>query len=417
MSTVGRPQRYLLRNKICVSEVIDLTQSPTSTSTGIRNDVGTFTSITAATAASPRISAVIDLIQSPSRPQPITSTGIQDAANVATATAITGIAAGTPSDVSSTMQTAIVTAASQNTDLYAQLQNLEGQEGVIWNAEQMFCALCDLFVGIGGGILVRNCLHQICTICIKKVIVECATIDVKCPIFDCHYSLQDREIHSLLTQSEYERHMNKSTVIDDTNLYKDLLDLEQQGLIYNTESFECKICFTEIDVSQGILIRECLHQYCIDCMRHTINLSEEARIKCPAVDCSCYIHDREIHALLSQEEFDKYTAKTLRIAESQEANSYHCKLANCGGWCIVEDEVNTFDCPVCSSVNCLSCQVNQCVDILLAKIHFCFKKNNTSIYSLFLFENIFFSLIHQWYRSFILVEIVNNIRTKSVSLA
>lgn len=297
----------------------------------------------AATITSTAISSgIVDLTRSSTpSPQPSTSTGIQHSAGAS-------FVAATP-----------LAAVSSNTgDLYTQLQNLEDQNGVIRNAEQMFCAKCDLFVGVGGGILVRNCLHQMCWTCVVQTIIECSTIEVKCPIPDCGYSLQDREIESLLTQSEYECHMNKPAVVGSNDLYKDLLDLEQHGLVFNTEKFECQICFTEIDACEGMLIRECLHQYCIACIRQTINLSEEARIKCPTVECPCYIHDREIHAVLSQEEFEKYAAKTLRIAESQETNSYHCKKANCQGWCIVEDEINTFVCPVCTSQNCLACRVN-----------------------------------------------------------
>lgn len=290
------------------------------------------------------VSEVIDLTRLTPSPQPSTSTGIQNGHRDIPVAVVAPIA--------------VVTASSSDKDLYSELQNLEGQDGVIANTEQMFCAMCDLFVGVGGGILIRECLHQICMTCIKKGILECFTIEVKCPIPDCHYALQDREIQSLLTQSEFECHMNKPTVVASNDLYKDLLDLEQQGLIHNTETFECQICFTGIEPYQGILIRECLHQYCIECIRQTINLSEEARIKCPTVDCLAYIHDREIRALLPQAEFEKYAAKTLRIAESQESNSYHCKKANCQGWCIVEDEINTFKCPVCKSKNCLSCQVN-----------------------------------------------------------
>lgn len=288
-------------------------------------------------------SSVIDLTRSATpSPQPSTSTGIQHASAGASFVAATPLAS-----------------ASSNTgDLYTQLQSLEGQVGVIRNTEQMFCAMCDLFVGVGGGILARSCLHQICWTCVVKAIIECSTIEVKCPVSGCGDSLQDQEIESLLTQSEYECHMNKPAVTGSNDLYKDLLDLEQQGLIFNTEPFECKICFTEAEACEGMLIRECLHKYCIACIRQTINLSEEARIKCPTVECPCYIHDREIHTVLSQEEFEKYAAKTLRIAESQETNSYHCKKANCQGWCIVEDVVNTFVCPVCASKNCLTCKVS-----------------------------------------------------------
>lgn len=243
-------------------------------------------------------------------------------------------------------------------NLYKELQQLEEQDGVIRNVEFIFCSACDHFVDIYDGILVRECLHQVCIDCLRKIIIDSTKTDVDCPSTDCQQKLQDREIRCLLTQSEYERHMNKATSdSDDGGMYKELLELEQQCLIHNSDPFECSICFNDTSSYEGVLIRECLHPFCIDCIRSTINLSEEAEIMCPANECECFIQDREIRSLLTQAEFDKYTTKTLRIAESKMANSYHCKKANCEGWCIVDDRVNTFICQVCFSENCLSCQV------------------------------------------------------------
>lgn len=243
--------------------------------------------------------------------------------------------------------------------LYTQLQGLEEQDGVIRNEDFIYCTICDHFIDIYDGMVIRNCLHQICLDCIKQTIINCDRINVTCPIANCEYLLEDREIRSLLTPQQYEFHMNKCVAEENhDNLYKELLDLEYESILRNVERFQCQICFTDAEVGEGILIRECLHQYCVDCIRNVINHSEEARIKCPTLECECFIHDREIHALLSPTEYDKYSMKVLRIAESQAPNSYHCKMANCEGWCFVEDEVNTFICPMCSSQNCLACQVH-----------------------------------------------------------
>ena len=35
--------------------------------------------------------------------------------------------------------------------------------------------------------------------------------------------------------------------------------------------------------------------------------------------------------------------------------SFHCKTADCRGWCIVEENVNFFPCPLCGQQNCLTC--------------------------------------------------------------
>ena len=60
--------------------------------------------------------------------------------------------------------------------------------------------------------------------------------------------------------------------------------------------------------------------------------------------------------LLSPQDFDKFLNRSLATAESQAANSFHCKTPNCQGWCVYEDNVNTFYCPVCKQPNCLTCK-------------------------------------------------------------
>lgn len=59
---------------------------------------------------------------------------------------------------------------------------------------------------------------------------------------------------------------------------------------------------------------------------------------------------------MKEEEFQKYLQRSLATAESQAANSFHCQTPNCQGWCIYDDEVNDFDCPVCQKRNCLTCK-------------------------------------------------------------
>lgn len=38
-------------------------------------------------------------------------------------------------------------------------------------------------------------------------------------------------------------------------------------------------------------------------------------------------------------------------------NAFHCQTTDCAGWCIIDDNVNIFRCPVCRHTNCLTCQV------------------------------------------------------------
>nr|XP_033785850.1 sharpin isoform X2 [Geotrypetes seraphini] len=139
-----------------------------------------------------------------------------------------------------------------------------------------------------------------------------------------------------------------------------LLQLDDEVLVPNQEDIECRICFTEVLPGDGVLLRECLHSFCRECLRQVINCCEEPEVSCPFRDdsyaCSSKLQEREIKALVSAEEYKKFLERGLTVAERQSENSYHCKTVDCRGWCIYEDSVNEFQCPICWKVNCLLCK-------------------------------------------------------------
>uniref|UniRef100_A0A8C5PNL7 RanBP-type and C3HC4-type zinc finger-containing protein 1 n=1 Tax=Leptobrachium leishanense TaxID=445787 RepID=A0A8C5PNL7_9ANUR len=139
-----------------------------------------------------------------------------------------------------------------------------------------------------------------------------------------------------------------------------LLQLDNEVLIPNQEAIECRICFTDAAAGAGILLRECLHSFCRDCLRQVVNCCEEPEVSCPFRDdiyaCSSKLQQREIRALVSKEEYSRFLERGLVVAESRSKNSYHCKSVDCKGWCIYEDAVNVFVCPICYAENCLTCK-------------------------------------------------------------
>ncbi|XP_062059963.1 ranBP-type and C3HC4-type zinc finger-containing protein 1 isoform X2 [Lepus europaeus] len=97
-----------------------------------------------------------------------------------------------------------------------------------------------------------------------------------------------------------------------------------------------------------------------ECLQGTIRNSQEAEVSCPFIDstysCPGKLLEREIRALLSPEDYQRFLDLSVSIAENRSAFSYHCKTPDCKGWCFFEDDVNEFTCPVCFHVNCLLCK-------------------------------------------------------------
>lgn len=137
--------------------------------------------------------------------------------------------------------------------------------------------------------------------------------------------------------------------------YMQLLALDNVNLIPNTEEVDCPICMCPVEPDEGVVLRECLHTFCRECLKGTIINSRDAEVSCPD-NCDSKLLDREIQALLTDEEHQRFLEMRLSIAESRSEHSFHCQTPNCRGWCIYEDAVDQFDCELCHEVNCILCR-------------------------------------------------------------
>ena len=96
--------------------------------------------------------------------------------------------------------------------------------------------------------------------------------------------------------------------------------------------------------------------------------------------------------------YQRLLVLSVQEAESRETRSFHCCTPDCGGWCVYEDEVNVFECPVCGHTNCLTCKAQHegatcreyqdslkrraAVDVAAKKTHKKIQVNNNNIYKL-----------------------------------
>ncbi|XP_052060904.1 ranBP-type and C3HC4-type zinc finger-containing protein 1-like isoform X1 [Mytilus californianus] len=182
-----------------------------------------------------------------------------------------------------------------------------------------------------------------------------------------NYVMSKEELERLQREQEDERkaqqlELNRTRKEEEESQhnFQQLLRTDHQNLVANTDNFECPICFDRITSGGGVILRECLHSFCRECLKGAIIHNEEAYLKCPYHDdsysCNASLQDREIKALVPVDVYERYLQKSLSTAESQEINSFHCKTPDCRGWCIYEDHVNFFNCPICKKENCMTCK-------------------------------------------------------------
>nr|XP_012229578.1 PREDICTED: uncharacterized protein LOC105676353 isoform X1 [Linepithema humile] len=173
----------------------------------------------------------------------------------------------------------------------------------------------------------------------------------------------EREDVTLAT-NEDQRDTVEIDISEDVKMgrYEELISLENWDVIPNSEPIECPICFVTYGPREGVILRDCLHMFCRPCIANTIAYCEEAEVKCPYRDadytCESTLQEREIKALVEPEVYQQHLAKSIAQAENNAGNkAFHCKTPDCPGWCIYDDDVNNFLCPVCGANNCLTCQV------------------------------------------------------------
>ncbi|XP_038652407.1 ranBP-type and C3HC4-type zinc finger-containing protein 1 [Scyliorhinus canicula] len=174
------------------------------------------------------------------------------------------------------------------------------------------------------------------------------------------YKPDDEEMCRILQEKEAMRRYQQELEEKRLRNYQNLLQLDGQHLVLNHEPIECRICLMDVKPREGVVLRDCLHSFCRDCLKQLIRSCTDPQVSCPFRDesyaCDSKLQEREVRALVSLEDYDKFLDRGMSVAESSSANSYHCRTADCRGWCIYEDTVNEFRCPICSKLNCLLCK-------------------------------------------------------------
>ncbi|GAB6022112.1 RanBP-type and C3HC4-type zinc finger-containing protein 1 [Chamberlinius hualienensis] len=134
-----------------------------------------------------------------------------------------------------------------------------------------------------------------------------------------------------------------------------VIQLDDEPLASNEIDAECPVCFELVPTNGGIKLKECFHTFCQSCLREHIQIASDPIVQCP--QCSTVLQEREIRALAGADGLQKLHARSMTIAEKSSSDpTFHCKTVDCSGWCYYDDNVNTFDCPVCKKKSCITCR-------------------------------------------------------------
>lgn len=139
-------------------------------------------------------------------------------------------------------------------------------------------------------------------------------------------------------------------------------ELDNIAVVANSIEFDCSICMSACNIGDGIVLRNCLHSFCKDCIASVVHHSTECEINCPYINqnnsgCEGIIEEREIRGILSEERFEAYIQRTHKLNLNKVPNAFACRTLNCRGYWMIESNDVNFKCSLCEIVNCLNCKV------------------------------------------------------------
>jgi hypothetical protein len=118
--------------------------------------------------------------------------------------------------------------------------------------------------------------------------------------------------------------------------------------------FECSICLVKSKVEDSITL-DCEHRFCEGCIKdyisHLVRSDnvDSTKLVCPSDRCSQEISDTILHALLSQDVFDKLVEFRLR-------RLFDSCPSGCGYIADNDDRERLFNCEKCRAVYCRDCK-------------------------------------------------------------
>jgi Zinc finger, C3HC4 type (RING finger)/RING-type zinc-finger len=210
------------------------------------------------------------------------------------------------------------------------------------------CPICNKLIANENVIELSVCKHHFCLACLVNFLK--VSRDAKCPISACSL---------LLSETEAEAFLIDDSALGGESQDKMLPELcdENESFSKNYEAFKCSICQGDFTIGEGVVLKNCRHNFCKDDLSQWIGASQEFDLICPRENCSSKFQEREIRALVPFEVFDKILEKRLQIFQAACARGAFCNTPDCRGFVILEQCVFIFRCDICKKENCNKCKI------------------------------------------------------------
>lgn len=139
----------------------------------------------------------------------------------------------------------------QNTKQYDELLELDDAK-YIHNNYDFDCPICLDTIKIGNGIVLRECLHNLCKTCFINLVKMSDGNELKCPYRDseylCNEIIQEREMRSIVPIDIFDKYLTRSLGIAEQQILNTYHckkpNCEGWCIVENILEFECETCKT-----------------------------------------------------------------------------------------------------------------------------------------------------------------------------
>lgn len=148
----------------------------------------------------------------------------------------------------------------------------------------------------------------------------------------------------------------------------------------NCEPFDCPICLQRFEIGEGIILMDCLHEFCRNCIVATIHQNKDfIQVDCPFnqdYKCDSVLSEREVRGLITVDQYNQFIQNNQRAAlaiHDQSINEPPRKSFKINvGDELVESQNSEFHCPRCArtfeiqnGINLKSCNHAICKECII----------------------------------------------------
>jgi len=163
-------------------------------------------------------------------------------------------------------------------------------------------------------------------------------------------------------QENNDEDLTKNDNEEDPKIVKWLKNFNENQEIeaFNSQVFECIICFAEKLGKNCLRFAECQHVFCNECMKShfevKISQGEMTSLTCPEQKCTSQALPTQVKALVSDKNFQLYEKVLLATTLESMADIVLCPRKDCQCPTIIDREANMGQCPNCTFVFCIYCK-------------------------------------------------------------